>query len=145
MQNQMQISTAIGVSAWNHCVFECFAFLFGASDILTHTISYPYASFAPGCEKWIGIVAISQTLNMVSFSLRAEWQEPVFTNCTHACFDRHYISTDLGTFFCGKIVFHRISKKWILNEFLGFVDATFSDVRSLHCQVHGNGGDFLQC
>jgi hypothetical protein len=43
------------------------------------------------------------------------------------------------------IVFHRISKKWILNEFLGFVDATFSDVRSLHCQVHGNGGDFLQC
>lgn len=105
----MQISTAIGVSAWNHCVFECFAFLFGASDILTHTISYPYASFAPGCEKWIGIVAISQTLNMVSFSLRAEWQEPVFTNCTHACFDRHYISTDLGTFFFGKIVFHRIS------------------------------------
>lgn len=34
MQNQMQISTVIGVSAWNHCVFECFAFLFGAVHLI---------------------------------------------------------------------------------------------------------------
>ena len=148
MQNQMQISTAIGVSAWNHCVFECFAFLFGASDILTHTISYPYASFAPGCEKWIGIVAISQTLTWFRFRSGPNGKSqysPI------ARMRASIVTTFLqisGHFFVVRlyfIVFHRISKKWILNEFLGFVDATFSDVRSLHCQVHGNGGDFLQC
>ena len=67
----------------------------------------------------------------------------------HACVLRSslyfYRSRDIFLVRLYFIVFHRISKKWILNEFLGFVDATFSDVRSLHCQVHGNGGDFLQC
>lgn len=119
----------------------------GASDILTHTISYPYASFAPGCQKWIGIVAISQTLNM-RFRFRSG-PNGKSQNSPIARMRAWIVTIFLqisGHFFLVRLyIFHRISKKWIFNEFLGFWDATFSDVRFLHCQVHGNGGDFLQC